>query len=167
MKTETATTHGSGTEGQGTLESLWPIQNLLNRRTGVDCEELGTRLRQLESNGAPIPVELRMEIGRALKWYADALEAECHELRDCLAWKHWYLEAKQGRHYELLDLQNARVEIVDALFFWMGICQLLGLGPDDVRRIYEQKCAIVTKRLDEERTQAEHGQHERENRAIR
>jgi hypothetical protein len=52
------------------------------------------------------------------------------------------------------------------LFFWISICQLLGLSPDDVYRLYESKLGINHKRQDENRSQAEHNQHEDENRNV-
>ncbi len=149
------------------LEDLWPLQAALNARAGFDTEALGKALAAAQRDGA-LPEEggLRLEVGRALKCYVDALSAECHELQECLSWKHWYREAKQGRQHELRDLQNARVEAVDMLFFWISLCQLLGLEPDDVYRLYAAKLGINHRRQDENRTQAEHAAHEQENRTV-
>jgi len=121
---------------------------------------------ELKGDTLPAEGDLRVEVGRALKNYIDALAAECQEMLDCTAWKHWYAEAKQGRQYELRDIQNARVEAIDMLFFWISICQLLGLTPQDVYRLYAKKLGINHRRQDEARTQAEHGRHEDENRAV-
>ena len=52
------------------------------------------------------------------------------------------------------------------LFFWISICQLLGLAPDDVYRLYEKKLGINHRRQDEDRTQADHATHENENRDV-
>ena len=49
------------------------------------------------------------------------------------------------------------------LFFWISICQLLGLAPDDVYRLYEKKLGINHRRQDEDRSQADHATHENEN----
>jgi len=154
-------------ENIGSLEDLWPLQAELNRRAGFDTAGLGASLASAEKAG-DLPAEggLRCEVGRALKNYVDALAAECHELQDCLSWKHWYREAKEGRQYELRDIQNARVEAVDMLFFWMSLCQLLGLEPDDVYRMYARKLGINHRRQDEGRSQAEHAVHEDENRHV-
>ncbi|MEI7836247.1 MAG: dUTP diphosphatase, partial [Planctomycetota bacterium] len=97
----------------------------------------------------------------------DALAGECHELQECLSWKHWYKEAKEGRQYQLQDVQNARVEATDILFFWISICQLLGLSAEDVYRLYAKKLGINHKRQDEGRSQAEHGDFEGENRQVK
>ena len=91
---------------------------------------------------------------------------ECHELQACLTWKHWYREAKEGRQYELRDLQNARVEATDMLFFWVSICQLLGMTPGDVYRLYGKKLNINHRRQDEGRSQEEHADYEEENRSV-
>ena len=154
-------------ENIGSLEDLWPLQAELNRRAGFDTAGLGAALAAAERTGV-LPTEggLRCQVGRALKNYLDALAAECHELQDCLSWKHWYREAKEGRQYELRDVQNARVEAVDMLFFWMSLCQLLGLEPQDVYRLYAKKLGINHRRQDEGRSQAEHAAHEAENRQV-
>jgi len=167
-----ADTNESGESGIDSLEAIWPLQAELNRKAGFDTAGLGRALRQGEAEGT-LPAEggLRVEVGRAVKNYLDALAAECHELHECLSWKHWYSEAKEGRQYELRDVQNARVEATDMLFFWISICQLLGLEPDDVYRLYARKLDINQldinrRRQDEGRTQAEHGEHEDENQEV-
>jgi hypothetical protein len=157
----------SGRKDIGSLEAIWPEQAALNRRTGFDTQALGEALATAERAGQLRPEsEIALAAGRALKNYLDALASECHELQQCLAWKHWYREARQGRQYELRDLQNARVEAIDMLFFWISICQLLGLSPADVYRLYAAKLEINHRRQDEKRAQAEHDRHEDENRSV-
>ena len=149
------------------LADIWPAQAELNARAGFDTAGLGKALAEADAAGELAGAGgLRVEVGRALKCYLDALASECAELQDCLAWKHWYREAHEGRQYELQDVQNARVEATDMLFFWISICQLLGLAPDDVFRLYQAKLAINHKRQDEKRAQADHGDHEGENRQV-
>ena len=149
------------------LEDIWPLQAKLNQRAGFDTASLGAELSAAEAAGKlPQQGGIRTAVGRALKNYLDALAAECHELHECLTWKHWYREAKEGRQYELRDIQNARVEAADMLFFWISICQLLGLTPNDVYRLYGKKLGINHKRQDENRSQSEHDGFEQENRSI-
>ena len=149
------------------LKQIWPLQAALNAKAGFDTQGLGAALAAAEEAGKlPEQGGLRVEVGRALKNYIDALASECHELTECLAWKHWYREAREARQYELRDIQNARVEATDMLFFWISICQLLGLTPDDVFRLYAAKLGINRRRQDEGRTQAEHADHEQENRSV-
>ena len=143
------------------LEDIWPLQGELNARAGIDTQSLGKNLIIDETSQ-----ESLLAAGRALKNYIDAMMSECLELQDCLSWKHWYKEAKEGRQYQLQDVQNARVEATDMLFFWISICQILGLNPQDIYRLYEKKLGINHKRQDEDRTQAQHGSHEDENRSV-
>lgn len=148
------------------LEDVWPLQAELNARAGFDTQALGEELLAAEQAGGDLPEEVAVRIGRALKNYIDAMSSECHELQECLSWKHWYKEAKEGRQYQLQDLQNARVEATDMLFFWVSICQILGLAPADIYRLYEKKLGINHNRQDEDRSQAEHANHEDENREV-
>ena len=149
------------------IEDIWPLQAALNAKAGFDTAALGEALAAAERDGSlPDTGGLRTDVGRALKNYTDAMTAECHELQECLSWKHWYREAREGRQYELQDIQNARVEATDMLFFWISICQLLGLAPDDVYRLYEKKLGINHRRQDEDRTQADHATHENENKDV-
>lgn len=151
----------------GSLEDIWPVQGALNAKAGFDTQLLGKALAAAEADGTLCATGgLRLEVGRALKNYVDALGAECHELQECMSWKHWYAEAKDGRQYELHDVQNARVEVTDMLFFWVSICQLLGMTPEDVYRLYAKKLGINHRRQDEGRSQAEHAAHEQENRSV-
>jgi len=148
------------------LEDIWPLQAELNARAGFDTAGLGRALAEALPAGEAASAEARLKAGRALKNYIDALAGECGELQDCLSWKHWYREAREGRQYELQDVQNARVEATDMLFFWVSICQILGLSPEDVYRLYAAKLGINHKRQDEDRSQAEHADHEDENRQV-
>ena len=151
----------------GSLEDVWPLQGALNAKAGFDTRALGKALVAAKESGTPEQVaQASLAVGRALKNYLDALSAECHELQECLWWKHWYKEAREGRQHQLHDLQNARVEAVDMMFFWVSICQLLGLEPGDVYRLYGQKLGINHARQDQDRTQAQHAQHEDENRKV-
>ncbi len=149
------------------LEAIWPLQAELNKRAGFDTAGIGGKLTCAEGDGS-LPEEggVRTEVGKALKNYLDAMASECHELQECLSWKHWYREAKEGRQYELQDIQNARVEVTDMLFFLVSMAQLLGLEPEDLYRLYAKKLGINHNRQDEDRSQAEHSSHEDENRDV-
>lgn len=148
------------------LEDIWPLQAQLNARAGFDTLSMGQRLDSTGGDDPCTRAQDLLAVGRALKNYLDAMNSECHELQECLSWKHWYKEAKEGRQYALRDLQNARVEAVDMLFFWVSICQLLGLTPQDVYRLYAKKLGINHVRQDQDRSQAEHSSHEHENRKV-
>ncbi len=117
------------------LRELFEKQAELNKRTGFDA-------KAMRKNFDP------QKAGEWLNNYIAAMSNELEELRDCTYWKHWCKEAKGGRRYLLHDLQNARVEVIDMLFFWISLAQCLGLDADDVVRLYEQKLKINHDRQD-------------------
>ena len=117
------------------LDELFQHQAELNRRIGFDPDPLKARFDPLMA-------------GRWLNNYIDAASNELEELRDCTFWKHWCSEAKQGRRFEIHDLQNARVEVIDLLFFWISMAQCVGLSAEDVHDLYLQKLDVNHKRQD-------------------
>ena len=117
------------------LADLFKKQAELNRRLGFDPEEFR---RDFDPQKA----------GEWLHNYLMAMSNEIEELRDCTFWKHWTAEAKQGKRFYLHDLQNARVEVIDLLFFWISMAQCLGLSAEDVVTLYQQKLAVNHARQD-------------------
>jgi hypothetical protein len=118
------------------LRDLFEHQAELNRRIGFD------------------PVELRenfdpQKAGEWLNNYLMAMSNEIEELRDCTWWKHWCDEAKEGKRFCLHDLQNARVEVIDLLFFWISLAQCVGLDADDAVQLYHQKLAVNHQRQEQ------------------
>ncbi|RIK67503.1 MAG: dUTPase [Planctomycetota bacterium] len=111
------------------LKEMFEHQAELNRRIGFDPEELRKTFDPKKA-------------GEWLNNYIAAASNELEELRDCTYWKHWCKEAKEGRRFELFDLQNARVEVIDLLFFWISMAQCLGLSAEDVLNLYKQKLAV-------------------------
>ncbi len=119
------------------LRELFEHQAELNRRIGFD----------------PIALRKNFDPQTAGKWLNDYIAAasnELEELRDCTFWKHWCAEARQGRRYYLHDLRNARVEVIDLLFFWISLAQCVGLDADDVVKLYRQKLRVNYERQDAE-----------------
>jgi hypothetical protein len=117
------------------LRELFEKQAELNKRTGFDA-------KALRANFDP------QKAGEWLNNYIAAMSNELEELRDCTYWKHWCKEAKAGRRFLLHDPQNARVEVIDMLFFWISLAQCVGLDADDVVRLYEQKLKVNHERQD-------------------
>ena len=111
------------------LRELFQWQAELNKRSGFDAEGL-------RANFDP------QVAGQWINNYLAAMSSEVEELRDCTFWKHWCAEARQGRRFELHDLQNARVEVIDMLFFWISLAQCVGLDAEEVFRLYQQKLKI-------------------------
>ncbi|NQV33636.1 MAG: dUTP diphosphatase [Phycisphaeraceae bacterium] len=117
------------------LEELFKKQAELNKRTGFDAQAL-------RDNFDP------QYAGQWLNNYLAAMSNELEELRDCTFWKHWCQEAKDGKRFQLHDVQNARVEVIDLLFFWISLAQCVGLDAQDVMRLYEQKLGVNHNRQD-------------------
>ncbi|MCH8475674.1 MAG: dUTPase [Opitutales bacterium] len=106
------------------LEQIFQMQEQLNRRIGVDLNNLS-------------PEE-------QTKWvlnYTRALTQETSELVDSVPWKWW---AK----YQELDLQNARVEVVDLFHFLVSLAQVLGMTAEDVFQSYVKKNEVNHRRQD-------------------
>jgi len=118
-----------------TLKELFEKQAELNKRTGFDAKALRKNFDLQQA-------------GIWLNNYIAAMSNELEELRDCTYWKHWCKEAGQGKRFLLHDLQNAKVEVTDMLFFWISLAQCLGLDADDVVRLYEQKLKVNHARQD-------------------
>ena len=117
------------------LKELFEKQAELNKRTGFDANSLRADFDPQTA-------------GIWLNNYIAAMSNELEELRDCTFWKHWCKEAKAGQRYRLGDLQNARVEVIDMLFFLISLAQCVGLDADDVVRLYEQKLRVNHSRQD-------------------
>ncbi len=111
------------------LDELFELQATLNKRIGFDASALREKFDALEA-------------GRWLNDYIAAASNELEELRDCTFWKHWCTEAREGKRFAVHDLQNARVEVIDLLFFWISLAQCLGLDAADVRNLYLQKLDV-------------------------
>ena len=73
--------------------------------------------------------------------YCRAMTQELAELTDSVPWKWW---AK----YQKIDLQNARVEVVDLFHFLISAAQVLGMSADDVFNAYLKKNAVNFQRQD-------------------
>lgn len=117
------------------LEELFAKQAELNKRIGYDTQSLRESFDPLSA-------------GRWLNDYINAACNELEELRDCTFWKHWCSEAQAGRRFEIHDLQNARVEVIDLLFFWISMAQCVGLNAEDVFALYFQKLSVNHRRQD-------------------
>ncbi len=117
------------------LKELFEKQAELNARIGYDTKSLRERFDPVVA-------------GQWLNDYIIAAGNELEELRDCTFWKHWCSEAKEGRRFAIHDLQNARVEVIDLLFFWISMAQCVGLSAEDVYDLYLQKLDVNHKRQD-------------------
>lgn len=106
------------------LDQLFSLQKQLNQRIGVDSDGMSDKERQ-----------------QWLLQYCRAMSQEIAELTDCMPWKWW---AK----YQVFDRQNARVEIVDLLHFWISLAQVLGMSADEIFQAYTKKHEVNLSRQD-------------------
>jgi dimeric dUTPase (all-alpha-NTP-PPase superfamily) len=134
------------------LEDLFRLQAKLNERIGLDTASLRRRFNPQQA-------------GEWLNNYIIAASNELEELRNCTFWKHWCAEAKRGERYRLHDLQNARVEVIDLLFFWISMAQCVGLNARDVYELYLQKLRVNQRRQDNNYSMT--GKTESDNKHIR
>lgn len=134
------------------LDEMFTLQAALNKRIGYDTQSLKD---QFEPKKA----------GELLNDYIMAMASELEELRDCTYWKHWCKEAKEGRRFELHDLQNARVEVIDLFFFLVSMAQCVGLSSADVMNLYKQKLEVNHARQDNGYSMA--GKSEADNKNIK
>ncbi len=133
------------------LQRLFELQAELNRQIGFDTAALRERFDPLTA-------------GRWLNDYIAAAGSELEELRNCTYWKHWCAEARQGRRFELADVQNARVEVIDLLFFWISMAQCVGLNAADVEQLYCKKLQVNHQR--QKNNYSMQGKDESDNKAI-
>lgn len=117
------------------LEEMFAHQAELNKRIGYDTQSLREKFDPQKA-------------GRWLNDYIAAAGNELEELRNCTYWKHWCHEAKEGRRFELHDLQNARVEVIDLFFFLISMAQCVGLSAADLADLYKQKLRVNHHRQD-------------------
>jgi dimeric dUTPase (all-alpha-NTP-PPase superfamily) len=111
-------------EHQDQLKEIWRMQQGLNLRIGVDTSTM-TEEQQVQW----------------LLNYCRAMTQEIAELTDSVPWKWW---AK----YQKVDLQNARVEVVDLFHFLISAAQVLGMTSEDVFQAYVKKNAVNHARQD-------------------
>jgi hypothetical protein len=133
------------------LRELFEAQAELNKRIGFDAAAQHTNVDPQIG-------------GEWLNNYLMAASNELEELRDCTYWKHWCKEAREGRRFAIHDLQNARVEVIDLLFFWISMAQCVGLDADDVHQLYFKKLAVNHRRQDTDYSMTH--KNEADNRAI-
>lgn len=109
---------------QDKLSAMFDLQAELNQRIGVDTTHL--------------PDEQKAE------WilnFCRALQQETAELIDSVPWKWW---AK----YQEMDIQNARVEIIDLFHFLISLAQCVDLSADQVFELYCAKHKVNHQRQD-------------------
>lgn len=99
---------------------MFDMQKTLNRRIGVDTDVI--KLSEEEQR----------------KWvlrYVRATQQELAELTDSVPWKWW-------ASYQKLDVQNAKVEVIDLFHFVISLAQVLGMDAREVFTLYSKKMEV-------------------------
>ena len=68
---------------------------------------------------------------------------ECTEILGWINWKPWKRTRKD------VNIEEVKFEIIDVLHFWVNLCLIWGITPDDVYRYYFHKQKINIKRQDD------------------
>lgn len=97
------------------LHELFRLQHELNYKIGIETYNLSDEEK----------------VERVLQ-FCRAMSQEVAELTDSVPWKWW------SKHQKL-DLQNAKVEVIDILHFLISTAQALGMSADDVFEAYTKK----------------------------
>jgi len=132
------------------LDSIFAMQRDLNTHIGIK--------HGLEVLIHPEDATEVDKIAWLLK-FNKALAKESNELDDCYVWKWW------ADDYGDFDWQNARVELVDILHFFVSMCICADMTPDELFRIYNEKWLINRER--QERGYVVANKTEDDNRTIR
>lgn len=124
------------------LADIFVLQDLLNRRCGNNVSEAALQIYNYKpKSSAPLPDEVEAACDM-VRDYALAGVMETAELIDCVLWKSWTTEAREGRRWQWVRLstddempygkQNAVVEATDLLFFAASVAALLAISPLDI-----------------------------------
>lgn len=137
-----------------------PVKDLLTEMFRLQAE---LNLRYGFKPGGPAGFsreEIDIHDGEWIHNYITAMSSELEELRNCIHWKHWHKEARDGKRFRLHDREHAKVEIIDLFFFWMSLAQAVGLTPDEVFELYKGKLGINHERRDGNMTSEQAHGHE-------
>ena len=96
--------------------------------------------------------ELQLKLGNSLekiemnidfiKMNFEAIIVEMSEFLMSIPWKPWKIQQKW-------DIENAKLELIDVLHFWMNLCIALKMTPEEIHERYLNKQQINIKRKEE------------------
>jgi NTP pyrophosphatase (non-canonical NTP hydrolase) len=73
---------------------------------------------------------------RMSSWNILAMHAELSEL---LEWTNWKHHKKTRVEYTPDRLKEMHIELIDILHYWMNLCIIWDLSPEDIIKIYDEK----------------------------
>lgn len=126
--------------GDDFLTDMMFRQNFMNeialRESPQDIIDIRKQVHALVNDQAEIFA--KSTLGRWLRNYTTALNAEGEELLEEFPWKWWSKDA--------INIQNARVEVVDIMHFLLSIANLLGMTSEDLYDLYCKKWGVNIER---------------------
>ena len=120
------------------LKKIFKLQNKFNKLVLDKVNHVGFWDALCEKGSSRISKSIRTI------WLLKFNRAQMHEsmeFEDSLPWKWW----KKGE----INEQNAKVEIVDEFHFLVSKCLILGMTPEELFDIYQQKLELNYKRQEE------------------
>lgn len=119
------------------IAGAWAAVNRPLEMSDIVAQAKGNRVEDHGPNGLP---------NIWMRNYLRALQAEAVELENSLLWKWWSKDK--------VDLQNARVEIVDMLHFLISLSLASGMTAEDLYLMYCKKHEVNNKRQEQGYSQA-------------
>lgn len=100
--------------------------------------------RRIMGKGQDCIVDLMDEKqkGQLVYDHIQAIQSELQELINCIYWKSWTKEAKEGKRYMFRNVENAKEEVADILCFLGDICAALGMTAEELTEINVRKTEI-------------------------
>lgn len=124
----------------------------VNGNTGVDkldqIFDAQEKFRRIMGKGQDCIVDLmdEQQKGQLIYDHCQAIASELQELINCIYWKSWTKEAKEGKRYMFRNKENLKEEIADILCFLGDICAAVDLGPDELAAINVRKTEVNIQR---------------------
>jgi len=70
------------------------------------------------------------------QWNILAMHAELSEL---LEWTNWKIHKKERVIYDDERIAEIHIELIDLLHYWMNLCIIWNLSPQEIVRIFKEK----------------------------
>lgn len=102
------------------------------------------KFRRIMGKGQDNIVDLMNEQqkGQLVYDHIQAIASELQELMDCIYWKSWAKEAKEGKRYMFRNIENAKEEIADIYCFLGDICAAVGMSAEELAAINIRKTEV-------------------------
>jgi len=80
--------------------------------------------------------------GQLVYDHLQAIASEIQELMNCIYWKSWTKEAKEGKRFMFRNIENAKEEIADIYCFLGDICAAVGMNAEELTAINVRKTQV-------------------------